>query len=131
MANIPTERIAATRALAKFLATSRGRRTMQVNGYTSDMPIIPAHHNETMVSVSARVRQQGADTAVVAVHFPDRDKPLVILAFEKGEPVEDRLPTGGESTIGMVADYIGRAHRTVTISVSQHVTAEAYELAPA
>lgn len=129
MTGISVERKNAARALARFVASEVGRETMRLNNYVSGTPILPAHESDTVVAVMARVRQAGGSEALVAVHFPERESDIEFMHLAAGEPVEDRLPTGGESTIGMVIDVLKGSHRTLTVSVSQQVTAGAFELA--
>lgn len=131
MTRVPANRVAAARELGRFVASVRGQKTMRRNGFESEVSIFPAHESDTLVSVMARLRQQDADKAIVAVHFPSRERPLALIAFEKGEPVNDHLPTGGVSTVGLLADYLMQVRKTLTVDVSQHVTVGALELAAA
>lgn len=124
MIKVPAERREAVRALSKFVASEVGRDTFRHNGYVSDTPILPAHESETTVSVMSRLNHEQVSRVIVAVYFPGREDELTFVALDAGgELAEEQLPTGGMATIGMLADYLGRARRTVTVSVPQQVTA--------
>lgn len=127
---IPVRRIDAARATARFTASARGRELFESNGYEQNTPIFPAHESETVVSVMGRVRQRACSTAVIAVHFPDRDEPkrLSFMVIRRGTPSDQSLDTGGASTIGMLIDLLGRERRTLTLSVSEHLTIGSFDL---
>lgn len=132
MIKIPAERREAARALARFVSSDVGRRTFELNEHVSGTPIFPADHNETVVSVMSRVSRDRGTAALVAVYFPDRDNSLEFIKLVADDgPALEPLVTGGESTIGMLADVLLKEERAMSLSVKRHITAGIFELASA
>ncbi|GAB3159222.1 hypothetical protein GCM10027059_05100 [Myceligenerans halotolerans] len=133
MIDIPAGRLEAARVLTDFLTSEEGRGILERNNYESGTPLFPASEAETVYSVVSRMRQDDGDAAVVAVYFPSRPTSLAFIEFSKKKAggKKQNLPTGGDATIGMLADYLIKAKHRVTISVQQEISAEAFELASA
>lgn len=133
MIEIPTGRMEAAQVLGDFLTSEEAPARLAHRGYMSGTPMFPASESETIVSVVSRVRQDDGDVAWVAVHHPKRGHALTFIEFAKGKASKEMvdLPTGGDATIGMLAEHLIRARRRVTISVEQEVSAAAFDPVPA
>lgn len=114
---IPQARLDAIRAVGGIVASAEGRAWMKGNGYTSRTPIVAAGADEPILDVLRRVDAHGGAPVVLAVHFPERDKPdHVELASwtSKGDGTMETLRVSAGTpdrplTAGMLMDAL-RGH---------------------